>query len=122
MGSSRSSSGTSAWHGVRRPRRPRSPKPAAAVLVPRYNETQSLPYLSKTLQSPGRDIRRRVPVHLSVRGRPQHRRDLAMLAELFGGRPEFVLLRHPGNQVFSAAIQTGIRNAPDYVVCSIDCD
>ncbi|MEO7986687.1 MAG: glycosyltransferase [Gemmatimonadales bacterium] len=97
------------------------PKPVS-VVVPCYNETESLPYLNKALRS------------LAAAAAGEYRFTFlfvddcstdatwAMLAELFGGRADCVLLRHPRNQGVSAAIQTGIRCAADEVVCSIDCD
>lgn len=99
----------------------RQPMPVS-VVVPCYNETQSLPYLSKTLQSLAEASAGEYRFTFLFVDDCSTDATWGMLADLFGGRPEFVLLRHPRNQGVSAAIQTGIRHAPDDVVCSIDCD
>jgi len=45
-----------------------------------------------------------------------------ILRQLFGGRSDCTLVRHPTNLGIGAAILTGIRAAQTEIVCSIDCD
>ena len=98
-----------------------SPK-GVSVVVPCYNEIQSLGYLSKTLGSLTETFRKEYRFTFLFVDDCSTDATWTTLEELFSGRPEFVLLRHERNQGVAAAIQPGIRHAPDDIVCSIDCD
>lgn len=92
------------------------------VVVPCYNETQSLPYLDRALAD------------LSAAFAGQYAFDFVfvddrstddtwnMLQALFGRRGDCILLRHDRNRGIAAAIRTGLQRAPADVVCSMDCD
>jgi polysaccharide deacetylase family protein (PEP-CTERM system associated) len=95
---------------------------AVSVVVPCYNETQSLRYLSKTLGSVAETFRHRYTFTFLFVDDCSTDDTWVLMKELFGARPEFILLRHERNQGVAAAIRTGIEHAPDDVVCSIDCD
>lgn len=95
---------------------------AVTVVVPCYNEEQSLPYLANTLRS--------------VVGKWGHRYDFSfvfvddcstdrtweMLGTTFGAQSHCTRLRHERNRGVAAAIQTGLRAATAEIVCSMDCD
>ncbi len=95
---------------------------AVSVVVPCYNEEQSLPYLANTLRS--------------VVGKWGHRYDFSfvfvddrstdrtweVLGTTFGAQPHCTLVRHERNRGVAAAIQTGLRAATAEIVCSMDCD
>ncbi len=104
------------------------PKPTAtastpiSVVIPCYNETQSLRYLSKTLTSVAETLRDRYAFTFIFVDDCSTDATWPLMQDLFGTRPGFVLLRHQQNQGVAAAIQTGIRHAVDDIVCSIDCD
>jgi polysaccharide deacetylase family protein (PEP-CTERM system associated) len=100
----------------------RQERKRVSVVIPCYNETQSLPYLSKTIQSLIGSLAGEYAFTFMFVDDCSTDATWTMLAKLFGGRPGFILLRHARNQGVSAAIQTGIRNSKDDIVCSIDCD
>jgi polysaccharide deacetylase family protein (PEP-CTERM system associated) len=95
---------------------------AVTVIVPCYNEEQSLPYLANTLRS------------VVGQWRDQYRFDFVFVDDCstdqtwltlqthFGGRPDCTLVRHDRNQGVAAAIRTGMHAATAEIVCSIDCD
>jgi hypothetical protein len=101
---------------------PVATRKAVSVVVPCYNETQSLGYLSKTLGSVAEKFRNEYAFTFLFVDDCSTDGTWALMQELFGGRPEFTLLRHERNRGVSAAIQTGIEHASDDIVCSIDCD
>ena len=98
------------------------PATRVTVVVPCYNEQQSLPYLANTLRS--------VVAKWAARYRFEFvfvddcSTDLTWqtLQAMFGRQEHCTLLRHERNLGVAAAIQTGIRAAATDVVCSIDCD
>jgi len=100
-----------------------APPVPVTVVIPCYNEEQSLEYLSNTLRS--------VAVWLGKKnyetfylfiddGSRDGTWDL--LHRLFGARRNCTLLRHDRNRGVTAAILTGLRAAKTEIVCSIDCD
>ena len=106
----------------RRPTPAPSATTAVSVVIPCYNESQSLPYLNKTLASVAEMFRDRYAFTFLFVDDCSTDTTWQLLQELFGSRPGFVLLRHQRNQGVAAAIHTGIRHAVDDIVCSIDCD
>jgi polysaccharide deacetylase family protein (PEP-CTERM system associated) len=104
---------------LRFPRRDRAP---VTVVIPCYNEQQTLPYLNNTLVSVERKLG--VDYDLSFVMVDDGSKDAtwAELQRLFGGRPNFNLVQHTRNQGVAAAILTGIRQAKTEIVCSMDAD
>lgn len=92
------------------------------IVIPCYNEGESLRCLRKTLE------------RLTTKFAGEYRCTFlfvddgstdgtwSLLEELFGGRRDCRLVRHERNRGVAAAIQTGIREAPTDIVCSMDCD
>ena len=93
-----------------------------SVVIPCYNESLSLRYLSNTLQ----DLAETHGSHFAFTFVFVDDRSTDdtwdLLQTLFGQRADCMVFRHDYNRGVAAAIQTGIRHAPDDVVCSIDCD
>ncbi len=104
------------------------------VVIPCYNEEDTLPYLARTLErvefelmaphpqasssTPHRPIK---PTFLFVDDRSRDNTWEVMQA-VFGEKSNCKLVRHEVNQGVSAAILTGIRHADTDIVCSMDCD
>jgi glycosyltransferase involved in cell wall biosynthesis len=95
---------------------------AVTVVVPCYNEHQSLPYLANTLRSVVRELGDRY--HFSFVFVDDCSTDTTWetLHATFGGKPNCALIRHQRNLGVAAAIQTGINSATADIVCSMDCD
>jgi polysaccharide deacetylase family protein (PEP-CTERM system associated) len=95
---------------------------AVAVVVPCYNEQQSLPYLANTLRSVVDEWGDRY--HFSFVFVDDGSTDLTWqtLQTIFGAQPQYTLLRHERNRGVAAAIQTGLHSATADIVCSMDCD
>jgi polysaccharide deacetylase family protein (PEP-CTERM system associated) len=94
-----------------------------SVVIPCYNEEETLPYLSNTLRS--------VEKKLSDSG---YKADFvfvddcskdathARLTQLFGSQKNVKILRHETNKGVAAGIMTGLNYASSEIVCSMDCD
>ncbi|MFN0122618.1 MAG: glycosyltransferase [Blastocatellia bacterium] len=97
-------------------------RPPVTIVIPCFNEEQTLPYLDNTLKS--------VEAALSCICQPQFLfvddgssdGTWDVLSRLFGGRAAFRLVRHARNRGIAAAILTGISHAETEIVCSMDCD
>lgn len=94
-----------------------------SIVVPCYNEQESLPYLAKTLKSVEQRFNKigftsRV---IFVDDASQDK-TLDVLDELFGGHERVRIVRHDVNKGVAGGIMTGIRAADTELVCSIDCD
>jgi len=95
---------------------------AVTVVVPCYNEEQTLPYLSNTLQSVAKKLRREYDLTFLMIDDGSSDSTWVELQKNFGTRPGFRLIRHERNQGVAAAILTGIRAATTDIVCSMDAD
>ncbi len=107
--------------------RPVSGVPAASgrqpvtVVVPCYNESESLHFLANTLRGvaatlDGYDLRFVFVDDGSADGTPE------LLDKLFGSQPGCSVVVHERNRGVAAAILTGIGHADTEIVCSMDCD
>jgi polysaccharide deacetylase family protein (PEP-CTERM system associated) len=96
--------------------------PAVSIVIPCYNEEQSLSYLSNTLRSLESDLGRRHDLTFIFVDDGSSDGTWALLGRLFGGNPRASLIRHEKNSGVAAAILTGIRASKSEIVCSIDCD
>lgn len=91
------------------------------VVVPCYNESESLHFLANTLRGveatlEAYDLRFVFVDDGSADGTPE------LLDKLFGSRPGCSVVVHDRNRGVAAAILTGIRHADTEIVCSMDCD
>lgn len=94
-----------------------------SVVIPCYNEEETLPYLSNTLRS--------VEQTLSDSGYKtdfifvdDRSKDATFdkLQELFGAQKNVRIVRHETNKGVAAGIMTGLNEANTEIVCSMDCD
>ena len=93
------------------------------IVIPCYNEQESLPYLANTLRA--------VEANLSDNGYKTNvifvddsskDETFAVLHELFGKQKNVRILQHETNKGVAAGIMAGIRAAKTDIVCSMDCD
>jgi hypothetical protein len=102
------------------------PRTSAAIPVtivtPCFDEEATLPYLANTLTETAALLGNRYAVRFVLVDDGSRDGTWAALGRLFGGRPDYTLVRHERNRGVGAAILTGIRSATTEVVCSIDCD
>lgn len=94
-----------------------------SIVIPCYNEQESLPYLAKTLDSVENGLNdigftTRL-VFVDDRSTDE---TLSTIHELFGDREGLQVIEHEVNKGVAGGIITGIRAARTEIVCSIDCD
>ena len=92
------------------------------LIVPCFNEVQSLRYLERTLESLRSTYESQYAFAFLFVDDCSTDGTWDLLQDLFGRREDCILVRHESNQGVAAAIQTGLRRARTDVVCSIDCD
>jgi len=97
-------------------------RPVVAVVVPCYNEAETLPYLMNTLGSVERRFADRYRLHFVFVDDASADETGTVLAKLVGTRADCMVVRHPVNRGVAHAILTGIAAAPAELVCSIDAD
>lgn len=94
-----------------------------SIVVPCYNEQESLPYLAKTLASLENQLNgigyASQLVFVDDRSTDN---TLGVIDELFGGRDDVQVVRHEVNKGVAGGIISGIRAARTEIVCTIDCD
>jgi polysaccharide deacetylase family protein (PEP-CTERM system associated) len=104
-------------------KRSRPVKTAVSIVIPCYNEQESLPYLANTLKS--------VESGLAIKGYKaniifvddkSNDETLPTLTKLFGKRRNVRIVTHEKNLGVAAGIMTGLRAAETDIVCSMDCD
>lgn len=107
---------------IKEDRQPHAYQPIT-VIIPCYNESETLPYLANTLRS--------VEAELSENGFESNfifiddrstDQTFDKLRELFGKRGNVNIVRHEKNKGVAAGIMTGLREAKTEIVCSMDCD
>jgi polysaccharide deacetylase family protein (PEP-CTERM system associated) len=92
------------------------------VVVPCFNESQSLRYLKNTLQSLTDTLSEDYAFTFVFVDDGSTDDTWSTLQTLFGKRADCRLIRHEQNFGAARSIQTGLRHAETQVVCSIDCD
>lgn len=105
----------------------RSPKfndqSPVSIVIPCYNETEALDYLSRTLKNVAEDLGENgYEANFIFVDDQSTDNTFEKLNELFGGKENFTILQHEENQGVAAGIMTGIKAATTEIVCSMDCD
>ena len=100
-----------------------NPQSAISIVIPCYNEQESLPYLANTLRAVEKNLTESgyKPNVIFVDDRSKDD-TFKVLHELFGKEKNVRILRHESNQGVAAGIMTGLRAAETEIVCSMDCD
>ncbi len=108
------------------PVRPPTPGVAGAepvtLVVPCFNEAETLGYLKHTLEQLEEALSDRCAFQYIFVDDASSDSTAERLAALFGAGERVQIIRHPENRGVAAAILTGIRHAATDVVCSIDAD
>ena len=99
-----------------------APAMPVTIVVPCFNESQSLRYLSNTLQSVASSFEGEYNFTFLFVDDGSTDNTWSLLQELFGARSDCRFVRHERNQGLARTIETGIRHAETSVVCSMDCD
>jgi len=95
---------------------------AVSVVVPCYNEQESLPYLANTLRSVVDKLSDRYDFRFIFVDDFSTDRTWQTLHAVFGRNPRCTFIQHDRNRGVAAAIQTGLQSASTDIVCSMDCD
>jgi polysaccharide deacetylase family protein (PEP-CTERM system associated) len=98
------------------------PVTAVSIVVPCYNEEQSLRYLANTLRSVRRRLEGKYQTTFIFVDDGSTDGTWQALHTVFGREPNCEFVRHQTNSGVAKAILTGIERAQSEVVCSIDCD
>lgn len=94
-----------------------------SIVIPCYNEQESLPYLAKTLATVEKGLNGVGYTSKLIFVDDKSKDDtLSVIDELFGRRDDVRVVRHEENKGVAGGIMTGIRAADTEIVCSIDCD
>jgi polysaccharide deacetylase family protein (PEP-CTERM system associated) len=95
---------------------------AVTVVVPCYNEQQTLPYLANTLRSVMSELGDRYRFSFVFVDDCSTDQTWETLEATFGDESYCTMVRHIRNRGVATAIQTGIQSATADIVCSMDCD
>jgi len=98
------------------------PAEDVTVIVPCYNEEQTLSYLVNALDAVKAELLPRWRLRFLFVDDASRDGTAVALAKVVASRRDAVLIRHPENRGVAAAILTGIRGATTSIVASIDCD
>lgn len=97
-------------------------RPPVTIVVPFFNEEESLAYFDRTLALVIRELKIRYEPRFVLVDDGSSDATFEALGARFGHRPECKIIRHDKNRGVAAAILTGIRAADTEIVCSMDCD
>jgi polysaccharide deacetylase family protein (PEP-CTERM system associated) len=97
-------------------------KDAASVVIPCYNEVDSLPYLDKALSDLVSATKNELDLNFILVDDRSTDDTYHHLVRRFGDRDGFTILRHEQNGGIARAIATGIAASSTEKVCSIDAD
>jgi polysaccharide deacetylase family protein (PEP-CTERM system associated) len=105
------------------PRHTTSAEPMpVTIVIPCFNESQSLGYLDNTLRSVADTFRDDYAFTFVFVDDGSTDSTWAVLQKLFGGRSDCRLIQHDRNEGLARTIETGIRSSDTPIVCSMDCD
>lgn len=94
-----------------------------SIVIPCYNEEETLPYLANTLQKvTSRLSRAGYDAEIVFVDDHSTDRTFETLHKLFDADERVRVVRHDTNRGVAAGIMTGLRAAKHEVVCSMDCD
>lgn len=93
------------------------------IVVPCFNEQETLPYLAKTLAGVESELESLdYSMRLIFVDDKSTDATVETIRSLFGENENATLIEHPENKGVAGAILTGLRAAQTDIVCSIDCD
>ncbi|HSK74259.1 MAG TPA: glycosyltransferase [Pyrinomonadaceae bacterium] len=94
-----------------------------SIVIPCYDEAQTLPYLANTLRSVEKNLTEKgyQPNFIFIDDQSKDE-TFSKLQELFGAKENVKILRHETNKGVAAGIMTGLKAAKTEIVCSMDCD
>lgn len=94
-----------------------------SVVIPCYNEVDTLDYLANTLQSVKLSLNEKgySPTFIFIDDQSTDE-TFEKINQLFGKNDNVKILRHEKNKGVAGGIMTGIRAAETEIVCSMDCD
>ena len=103
--------------------RARAAMKPVSIVIPCYNEQESLPYLANNLASVSTKLRNigYDPTLIFVDDKSEDN-TLAVIDELFGSQDNVRVIKHEINKGVAGGILTGLAAAETEIVCSIDCD
>lgn len=93
-----------------------------SVVIPCYNEEQTLSYLANTLRSVAAAMADHYELRFIFVDDCSSDDTSDVLRRVFGAWPNCTFVRHARNLGVAAAILNGIRHAETEIVCSMDCD
>ena len=99
----------------------RNRKPVT-VVVPVYNEEETIGYLGNTMSRVRAAFQHRYDVRFIIVNDGSKDGTWAKAQSTFASTPDVRLLQHEKNKGVAAAIMTGLRAADTEIVCSIDAD
>ncbi len=95
----------------------------ATIVIPCYNESESLNYLANTLKSVSKKLRDNgYNTEIIFVDDCSTDTTLEKLNQLFGKVPNIRILKHDQNKGVAAGIMTGLLASKSEIVCSMDCD
>lgn len=92
------------------------------IVIPCFNEAQTLPYLCGTIDDVENALGTKYDVEFVFVDDGSSDDTWSLLNTHFGSRPRCRLIKHEVNQGITAAVLTGMKAARTEIVCSIDCD
>ena len=94
-----------------------------SIVIPCYNESEALNYLSRTLVSVEEGLNEKgFKANFIFVDDKSTDDTFDKLNQLFGKQDNFQILQHETNQGVATGIMTGIKAATTEIVCSMDCD
>ncbi len=93
-----------------------------SIVIPCYNEEETLPYLANTLRGLEENLSPNYRTRFIFVDDCSSDNTLEKLNELFGKKRNVKIIKHEQNQGVAAGIMTGLKAAKTEVVCSMDCD
>ncbi len=93
-----------------------------AIVIPCYNETESLPHLAAALARLRSALAGQYQIELLLVDDGSTDDTVTRMQESFDGEPDVTIVRHETNRGIAAAISTGLAHAQAEIVASLDAD